>query len=224
MARCDSCVLNQVRRITAFTQPVACSLAPVACRRVRHRTQGAVRNHPARPTREHSAQSRGQTSNALGGGNQRSPHPPPLRLQSTLRYPRVPLLHEVLYVYSHDLLRPFSYPTHWLQKPGPTAPFAVRRSRVAAMTPKPYLTEDELAEICAPLVTPAAQRRYLERLGLVVKVKPNGRPLVARGEFERVLVGRQSEPAIAASASHPNRAALLQLFRGTKSGTQAQGR
>lgn len=92
------------------------------------------------------------------------------------------------------------------------------------MTPKPYLTEAELAEICAPLVTPAAQRRYLERLGLIVKVKPNGRPLVARGEFERVLIGRQAEQAIGGSASHPNRAALQQLFKGTRGGTQAQGR
>lgn len=92
------------------------------------------------------------------------------------------------------------------------------------MTPKPYLTEAELAEICAPLVTPAAQRRYLERLGLIVKVKPNGRPLVARGEFERVLIGRQAEQATGGSASHPNRAALQQLFKGTGGGTQAQGR
>ena len=92
------------------------------------------------------------------------------------------------------------------------------------MTPKPYLTEDELAEICAPLVTPAAQRRFLERLGLIVKVKPNGRPLVARGEFERVLVGRQTNSGTSSSACQPNRAALLQLFKGTRGGTQAQGR
>lgn len=91
------------------------------------------------------------------------------------------------------------------------------------MTPKPYLTDDELAEICAPLVAPAAQRRFLERLGLIVKVKPNGHPLVARGEFERVLVGRQTDSAISSSACHPNRAALLQLFKGTRGGTQTQG-
>jgi hypothetical protein len=92
------------------------------------------------------------------------------------------------------------------------------------MTPKPYLTDTELAEICSPLVTPAAQRRFLERLGLIVKVKPNGRPLVARGEFERVLIGRQAEPTTNGGAAHPNRAALLQLFKGTKGGTQAQRR
>lgn len=92
------------------------------------------------------------------------------------------------------------------------------------MTPKPYLSEAELAEICAPLVAPAAQRRFLERLGMVVKVKPNGHPLVARGEFERVLIGREAVVATTNCASYPNRAALLQLFNGGKNGTQTQGR
>lgn len=46
--------------------------------------------------------------------------------------------------------------------------------------PPPYLTDDEIAEICAPLKMPSAQRRHLERLGLIVKAKPNGKPLVAR--------------------------------------------
>lgn len=86
----------------------------------------------------------------------------------------------------------------------------------------PYLTDEEIAEICAPLVNAAAQRRYLERLGLIVKRKPNGRPLVARGEFERVLIGRQPEHP-QNSTTQPNRAALMKLIGG-KRGTQAQGR
>lgn len=53
----------------------------------------------------------------------------------------------------------------------------------------PYLTDDEIAEICKPLRMPAAQRRHLERMGLIVKTKPNGQPIVARAEFERVMVG-----------------------------------
>ncbi|WP_046111782.1 hypothetical protein [Aquincola tertiaricarbonis] len=89
----------------------------------------------------------------------------------------------------------------------------------------PYLTDDEIADICAPLVMPAAQRRYLAGLGLIVNKKPNGRPLVARGEFERVLIGRQPEAAAQnAAGGQPNRAGLLKLFTGGKRGAQAQGR
>lgn len=87
----------------------------------------------------------------------------------------------------------------------------------------PYLTDAEIAEICEPLINGAAQRRYLERLGLIVKAKPNGRPLVARGEFERVLIGRQPEPA-QNGGGQPNRAALMQVLQGGKRGAQTQGR
>lgn len=89
----------------------------------------------------------------------------------------------------------------------------------------PFLTDDEIAAICDPLVMPAAQRRYLSSIGIVVKAKPNGRPLVARAEFERVLVGRQPEATQHAGApSEPNRAAWLQVIRGGKRGAQAQRR
>jgi hypothetical protein len=87
----------------------------------------------------------------------------------------------------------------------------------------PFLTDAEIADLCAPLKNGAAQVRYLCRLGLIVNRKPNGRPLVARGEFERVLVGRAAEPAQNASAQ-PNRAGLLQMIHGGRRGTQAQGR
>jgi hypothetical protein len=49
----------------------------------------------------------------------------------------------------------------------------------------PFLTDAEIAEICTPLIAPSTQIRYLARLGLIVNRKPNGKPLVARGEFER---------------------------------------
>lgn len=93
------------------------------------------------------------------------------------------------------------------------------------MTLPPFLTDDEIAKICDPLVMPAAQRRFLAKLGLVVATKPNGRPLVARGEFERVMVGRQPDQHQAQNqpAGQPNRAALLQLFAEKKRGTQTQG-
>ena len=83
----------------------------------------------------------------------------------------------------------------------------------------PYLTDDEIAEICRPLKMPAAQRRHLVRLGLLVKAKPNGHPLVARAEFERVMTGA---PTLAAReetedpATTPNVVGLEQWARGRK--------
>ncbi len=40
--------------------------------------------------------------------------------------------------------------------------------------------------MCEPLVLPGAQCRYLEREGFLISRKPNGRPLLARSEYERV--------------------------------------
>lgn len=94
---------------------------------------------------------------------------------------------------------------------------------MSLLTAVPFLTEPELAEICAPLTNGAAMVRYLERLGLKVARKPNGRPLVARGEFERVLIGRQPEVPHNAPAQ-PNRAALMKIIQGGKRGAQTQGR
>ena len=88
----------------------------------------------------------------------------------------------------------------------------------------PFLSDDEIAQICDPLISPAAQRRYLARLGLIVNRKPNGKPLVARAEFERVLVGRAPEEAQNAGAGQGDTAALFQLFKGGKRGSQTQGR
>jgi len=54
----------------------------------------------------------------------------------------------------------------------------------------PFLSDAEVADLCAPLRRGAAQARYLrERLGVPVKLKPNGRPLVSRMLLERVLAG-----------------------------------
>ena len=92
------------------------------------------------------------------------------------------------------------------------------------MSSMPFLSDEEIAEICAPLVVPGYQIKYLTKLGLVVHRKPNGRPLVARGEFERVMIGRRPEPTHNAAPGQPDRAALLQVIRGGKRGAQAQGR
>lgn len=88
------------------------------------------------------------------------------------------------------------------------------------MTP-PYLSDEEIAEICRPLTMPAAQRRHLARLGLLVKAKPNGQPLVARAEFERVMTGAPAAPAHggeqnADTATTPNVVGLEQWARGRK--------
>lgn len=91
------------------------------------------------------------------------------------------------------------------------------------MSALPFLSDDEIAEICAPLVVPAYQVKYLTKLGLVVHRKPNGKPLVARGEVDRVLVGRRPDVAQNEPGSRPDRAALLQLINGGKRGAKAQG-
>ncbi len=91
-----------------------------------------------------------------------------------------------------------------------------RRESPSAM----FMSDTEIAEICAPLVTHAAQRRYLTSLGLLVKAKPNGRPLVARGEFERAFIGLRAPVGDAGSGtSEPNRAALLQVLNGSRRGS-----
>ena len=53
-----------------------------------------------------------------------------------------------------------------------------------------FLSDAELAEICAPLKSAAAQKRFLRSLGLVVNEKPNGKPLVVRSHAEWVLSGK----------------------------------
>jgi hypothetical protein len=90
------------------------------------------------------------------------------------------------------------------------------------MNALPFLSDEEIADICSPLVVPAYQVRYLTKLGLIVHRKPNGKPLVARGEFERVLVGRRLQPEHNVGPGQPDRAALLQVIQGGKRGAQAQ--
>lgn len=48
-----------------------------------------------------------------------------------------------------------------------------------------HLTDSEIDAICAGLHQNAARIRYLRRLGLRVERKPNGRPLVARTEWDQ---------------------------------------
>ena len=54
-----------------------------------------------------------------------------------------------------------------------------------------YLGDYEVDQICAGLVNNAAKARYLHRLGLTVRRKPNGRPLVNRKHYDEIMNGRQ---------------------------------
>lgn len=87
----------------------------------------------------------------------------------------------------------------------------------------PFLTDAEIAAICDPLVMPAAQRRYLARLGLLVQAKPSGRPLVARSEFERVLGASRFGAQQAQNADFkPDIQAFLKVVSGGKRGPKLQ--
>lgn len=63
----------------------------------------------------------------------------------------------------------------------------------------PDLTNEEVDRICEGLTQNHAKRRYLRSLGLRVECRPNGRPLVARAEWERCLVGQQQRSAAQAT-------------------------
>lgn len=102
------------------------------------------------------------------------------------------------------------------------------------MTAPMFLSDQEVADMCAPLVSSAAQKRFLRSLGLTVNEKPNGRPLVVRSHAEAVLSGR-ADSAVApdppptfvpdreayiakftrrrSEALGPDRDALLQVIR-----------
>jgi hypothetical protein len=59
----------------------------------------------------------------------------------------------------------------------------------------PDLTDSEIDEICAGLKQGYAKVRFLERLGLTVRRKPNGRPLVNRAHYNAVMGGGTSDKA-----------------------------
>lgn len=90
----------------------------------------------------------------------------------------------------------------------------------------PYLTTDEINDICDPLTQPAAQIRHLQRMGMQVLRKANGRPLVARAEYERVAVRHDDGQQVStAPANQPDIAALrAAVGKGQGNGAQAQGR
>lgn len=93
----------------------------------------------------------------------------------------------------------------------------------------PFLSDAELQALCEGLEQPAAQLRYLQRLGLHVARKPNGRPLLMRSELERVLGAGRMIPANDArqpqpAGREPDMGALLQVIQGGRRGKTTQGR
>ena len=64
------------------------------------------------------------------------------------------------------------------------------------------LTDAEIDAICAGYVQSAAKVRYLRALGLTVRQKPNGRPLVNRNHYDAVLGCAQGQ-RIHANATGP---------------------
>lgn len=84
-----------------------------------------------------------------------------------------------------------------------------------------YLTDAEIADLCAPLTQPAAQVRHLRALGLTVTTKPNGRPVVIRSHAEAVLSGRPLPAADRAEKAEtgsprPNVEGFMKVIQGGK--------
>lgn len=81
----------------------------------------------------------------------------------------------------------------------------------------PWLSQQEVDDLCEPLTQPAAQIRYLrDSLKLTVRAKPNGRALVLRSHVEDVLGGlpaKKTRQQPAAGTRQPNVAGLVLAFR-----------
>lgn len=77
------------------------------------------------------------------------------------------------------------------------------------MTP-PWLTQEEIDDLCMPKKQAAAQIRFLKSQGLTVRTKPNGAPLVMRTHFEDVMnPAAKSNPD---GKREPNRIGLIASF------------
>jgi hypothetical protein len=51
----------------------------------------------------------------------------------------------------------------------------------------PWLDQSEINNLCEPLKQHAAQIRFIRQLGITVREKPNGSPLVMRAHFEEKM-------------------------------------
>lgn len=76
----------------------------------------------------------------------------------------------------------------------------------------PWLTEEEVDDLCRPLTQAAAQIRFIRReFGITAGRKPGGSPLVFRSELEaaRARAGASTPPG----KREPNRAALIAAIK-----------
>lgn len=60
----------------------------------------------------------------------------------------------------------------------------------------PWLSPSEIDDLCEPLTQHAAQIRFIRQLGITVREKPNGAPLVMRNHFEEKMspIGKSRKP------------------------------
>lgn len=74
----------------------------------------------------------------------------------------------------------------------------------------PWLSQDEIDDLCAPLTQHAAQIRFIKGLGITVREKPNGAALVMRTHFDETMnpAGKKKKPA----SCEPNRSGLQLVF------------
>ena len=80
------------------------------------------------------------------------------------------------------------------------------------MTPIDFLSDEEVAVLTRPRIQAAAQRRYLDHIGIPYICRPDGRPVVSREALtERLAMGGARAPAsvVKATSATPNRAATL---------------
>lgn len=75
------------------------------------------------------------------------------------------------------------------------------------MTTLPWYSDQEIDSMCDGLASNAAKVRHLRRQGLTVSRKPNGRPLLMRSNYERVMglipePIKQDEPATTQTIEH----------------------
>lgn len=73
----------------------------------------------------------------------------------------------------------------------------------------PWLSDEEVADLCDGLIQPAAQIRYIEReYGIKCKRKPSGKPVVMRTDLEP----KERKAANEAGFRGPNVTALRARF------------
>lgn len=74
----------------------------------------------------------------------------------------------------------------------------------------PWLSQPEIDDLCEPLIQHAAQIRFIRQLGITVREKPNGAPLVMRAHFEEKM--NPTEKLRKPTKPEPNRAGLRLAF------------